>query len=277
MADLGDKTNLSTVPQCIFANSVFTARVQTNGDYWPEEFWTYPVRVVGQYSNIVVNYKKEFQTNLQTGFDLSTKRADYSDLNLNNQWVWRQPGIAKVHWDIKKGLNETTITVQRVKLGSNAVVRIFANTSLGVFFQEVVDLNINSTLEHEINLSVTSTEKGRIYLELQYLTKIEYTSDVVYWGGDLILDSYSSRIGKNYSGTNEISGIVLEGSSPKQRKVFLYDRSNGDLIEQLLSDNITGEFTFQTGYQNQMYVLVLDDDSGDNFNALIFDKLVARA
>lgn len=275
MADLGDKTTLSSVSASIIDGYADIRKDVTNGDYWPEEFWTYPVRFFGGFDS-VANYKNEFNTSIQTGFLSQYKRSNYDDVNTNGQWVWRQPGKARISWDIKSGLNYVVLTVQRVKLGSNATVRIIGNSVLGISPQVIQDTNINSTLEHEIEINVTATNKGRIYIEIEYLTNIEYTTDVVYWGGNISVDSSGARILVDYSGIKTISGTVLEDSVPKQRRVLLYDRLRGDLIAQTLSDTITGNFSFNVGYDQHVFVVALDDDTGDVFNALIYDRITAR-
>jgi hypothetical protein len=73
-----------------------------------------------------------------------------------------------------------------------------------------------------------------------------------------------------------ISGTVTEQSTPAVRLVRLYLRETGELIDEQYSST-SGEFLFvglpEFGEGIEFYVVAFDDDAGEAFNALIYDRI----
>lgn len=72
-----------------------------------------------------------------------------------------------------------------------------------------------------------------------------------------------------------ISGIVRNDAGvPVSRKVFLHDRSTGSLVGATVSDSVTGLFSIPAGVK--CYAVVLDDDEGTTYDALILDNITPK-
>ena len=68
-------------------------------------------------------------------------------------------------------------------------------------------------------------------------------------------------------------GYVTQLDLPAARQVRLYHRDSGDLMDETTSDVSTGYYYLTTSVSGSHYVVVLDDDAGDDYNALISDRL----
>jgi hypothetical protein len=68
-------------------------------------------------------------------------------------------------------------------------------------------------------------------------------------------------------------GYVTQLDLPVARQVRLYHRDSGDLMDETTSDVSTGYYYLTTSVSGSHYVVVLDDDAGDDYNALISDRL----
>ncbi len=73
-----------------------------------------------------------------------------------------------------------------------------------------------------------------------------------------------------------ITGVVRELGVRVSRRVLLFDRVTGDLVEETMS-NDAGIYSFTVGGpETAFFVVVLDDDVGTDFNALICDRVHAN-
>lgn len=73
----------------------------------------------------------------------------------------------------------------------------------------------------------------------------------------------------------QLGGITKEQGLPVSRVVNIHDRATGAFLGTITSTVGTGAWNFNTLVNNnQVYVVVLDDGSGDSYNAIIFDKIV---
>ena len=70
-----------------------------------------------------------------------------------------------------------------------------------------------------------------------------------------------------------VSGTVEESGSPVARTVRVYDRSTGELIDETTSDSGDGSWSIAVGDTSPVYVVCLDDDSGTQYNAQIYDRV----
>ena len=68
-------------------------------------------------------------------------------------------------------------------------------------------------------------------------------------------------------------GYVKEKGAYVTRKVYLYKRNTGALIDSCMSNASTGYYLLETSVSGEHFVVALDDDAGDTYNALIEDRL----
>jgi len=73
--------------------------------------------------------------------------------------------------------------------------------------------------------------------------------------------------------TRSVSGVVTESGSPVARTVRLYKRGDGALIDETTSGASDGAYSFSNCPAEPCYVVALDDEAGDVFNALILDRV----
>lgn len=74
--------------------------------------------------------------------------------------------------------------------------------------------------------------------------------------------------------TFTLSGLVTDDAgSAASRTVRAYRRDTGALIDSAVSSPVDGAFVIQSPYAGAHYVIALDDDAGDQYNALIFDRV----
>jgi hypothetical protein len=71
-----------------------------------------------------------------------------------------------------------------------------------------------------------------------------------------------------------MSGTVKEGGSPVERTVRLYARSTGAMADETTSAAVDGAYSFDDCPPEPCYVVALDDDAGDDFNAMILDRVI---
>ena len=68
-------------------------------------------------------------------------------------------------------------------------------------------------------------------------------------------------------------GYVKEKGTYVGRKVYLYKRNTGTLVDNCMSNVNTGYYMLETSVSGEHFIVVLDDDAGDTYNALIEDRL----
>lgn len=75
-----------------------------------------------------------------------------------------------------------------------------------------------------------------------------------------------------------IGGHVYDAAGAgAARVVRAYLRSSGDLSGAVTSSAGDGSFVIKTAHPGEHYVVALDDDAAPDFNALIFDRVVAQS
>ena len=67
-------------------------------------------------------------------------------------------------------------------------------------------------------------------------------------------------------------GIIKEKGMPVQRRVCAYRRST-NLLAGSTTSSVDGYYYITTPYNEEHYIVVLDNDSGDDYNALIQDRV----
>jgi hypothetical protein len=73
--------------------------------------------------------------------------------------------------------------------------------------------------------------------------------------------------------THYYDGYITENTLPVERPVKLYRRSNGALINSTTSAASDGYYYLTTTYNEEHFIIAFDDASGEDYNALILDKL----
>jgi hypothetical protein len=71
-------------------------------------------------------------------------------------------------------------------------------------------------------------------------------------------------------------GYITEINIPVARTVSLYYRNTGELMGTTTSSESTGYYYLTTTISGEHFIVVFDDDVGENYNALILDKLLPR-
>lgn len=67
-----------------------------------------------------------------------------------------------------------------------------------------------------------------------------------------------------------VSGVVRDDAGdPAERTVRVYARSTGALLEEVLSDPVTGAYSVVTASAGEVQVVVLDDSAGELYNDII--------
>lgn len=97
-----------------------------------------------------------------------------------------------------------------------------------------------------------------------------------------VLITAAARHGENYTppagafpnNSTAISGAVRNAAGDfAARTVRAYDRVTGALVGAAVSSAVDGSFSIAPATINQCYVVAIDDDAGDDYNALIFDRI----
>lgn len=71
-------------------------------------------------------------------------------------------------------------------------------------------------------------------------------------------------------------GYITENNDPISRTVNLYNRSTGDLIDTTTSSGSNGYYYLTTTTSEEHFIVAFDDGLGEDYNALILDKLLPR-
>ena len=71
-----------------------------------------------------------------------------------------------------------------------------------------------------------------------------------------------------------VGGYVTEESSPVERTVRSYRRDTGAFLNETTSSGVGGHFYLETSYSGAQYVVCVDDDTGLDYNALIYDSII---
>lgn len=70
-----------------------------------------------------------------------------------------------------------------------------------------------------------------------------------------------------------VSGYVMETTVPVTRVVNIHRSDTGELVGSTTSSGIGGYFYVTTTYSGSHYVICLDDESGVDYNYLIYGKI----
>lgn len=142
--------------------------------------------------------------------------------------------------------------------------------------------------------SYTATNTSPVYIGADYYNNFKYTptdgdidevrmSDIVRSNAWIETTSYSNYDTLIYYNAEEsytvpvpdayfYHGHITENNVPIVRTVLLYNRSTGELMESTTSD-ASGYYLLETPYNENHFIVVLDDDAGEDYDALIQDRL----
>lgn len=125
-----------------------------------------------------------------------------------------------------------------------------------------------------------SSEEGHIIVE-EFRVSNVYRSD-----GWLLATHYSNNndlitYGAPEDYTADITsyyyyGYITENELPVARKVYIYNRSTGALMGTTTSNASDGYYYLTTTISGEHFIVVLDDDAGETYNALIADRLTHK-
>jgi len=71
-----------------------------------------------------------------------------------------------------------------------------------------------------------------------------------------------------------VGGYVTEEGSAVERTVRSYRRDTGAFLNETTSSGVGGHFYLETSYSGSQYVVCVDDDTGLEYNALIYDSIM---
>ena len=72
----------------------------------------------------------------------------------------------------------------------------------------------------------------------------------------------------------KVAGAIIEAGSPAARTVRVHNRSTGALVTSKVSDSEDGSFEITYVPNESLYIVALDNDTGDDYNALIYDRVL---
>jgi hypothetical protein len=73
--------------------------------------------------------------------------------------------------------------------------------------------------------------------------------------------------------TRYVDGYVAEKDVPVARVLYMYDRATGELISSTTSRASDGYYSLSTTVSGEHFIVALDDDSGETYNALVNDRI----
>lgn len=71
-------------------------------------------------------------------------------------------------------------------------------------------------------------------------------------------------------------GYIKEEGIPVSRTINLYNRSTGELIDTTTSSGSNGYYYLTTTISGEHFIVAFDNDAGEEYNAMILDKLLPR-
>ena len=69
-------------------------------------------------------------------------------------------------------------------------------------------------------------------------------------------------------------GYITENDVPISRIVRLYNRDTGELISATTSSGVSGYYNLSTTTNDEHFIVAFDDEAGEDYNALILDRLL---
>ena len=146
-------------------------------------------------------------------------------------------------------------------------------TISGEAAEYVYDATFYDSFDVKIGTTVSGIQSGQSAESNEYLSTpsgIDYgwymtaTSS----GGEDTSDTYTFHNRFLYE------GYVSENDDPVSRKVNLYYRSTGELIDTTTSSGSDGYYKLSAVNNDTHFIVAFDDEAGEDYNALILDKLL---
>lgn len=102
-----------------------------------------------------------------------------------------------------------------------------------------------------------------------------YIDELVIKKGDGHTASFTPPAAAFLEYAGQLTGTVRDAAGALcARTVRAYKRSDGSLIGSAISNAATGVYSFNTQTLDACTLIVLDDDAGTAYNALVFDKVI---
>lgn len=132
-------------------------------------------------------------------------------------------------------------------------------------FYDGSDLQIGTTV---LGINSGSSATSNAYLSTP--SGIDYNWYVV------ATSSGSDDTSSTYTFINRFlyEGYVTENDNPISRKVNLYYRNTGELIDTTTSSGSNGYYKLSAVNNDTHFIVAFDDEAGEDYNALILDKLL---
>jgi len=152
--------------------------------------------------------------------------------------------------------------------------RISASGSCSIWTNGVYDSNVNTVSVAALdntNLMIGKRHTGvanPIYSDIEEvrLSKIARSFS---W-----IQTTNATLNDELLLVGTISGIVTLDGSPISRKLYLYEQNTGEFLEEVYSSDIDGSYNFPIATEGEYFVVCFDDAAGDDYKALILDRLV---
>jgi len=127
---------------------------------------------------------------------------------------------------------------------------------------DLTTVSYGDTSDDYLDVTTQDSDPGGFWMDESHIYLLGSSNDYVY--------QYDFPITASFTGT------VSEEGSFVARTVRAYSRITGALVQETTSNGGTGEFTFDAleGDGAEHYIVILDDDAGDDYNALVFGRIV---
>jgi hypothetical protein len=187
-------------------------------------------------------------------------------VNANFQWAQAAGATVANTWYYLTGIYTPSTSVElRVDMTTEAIY----TTSVASGIYNTTDVltvgccsridNVYSYFDGEIaEVRVSNTVRSTAWLNTTYKTLYDQL---------LTFDGIENRPAFYYQ------GYVTEKGSPVERTVRLYKRDDGTLVDETVSASGNGYYYLTTSTSGEHFIVAFDDNLGDEYNALILDRL----
>jgi hypothetical protein len=178
---------------------------------------------------------------------------------LDGEWYYAATSIDVNNSD---GKNRLYIDGVLNVTSSNALTAINSQSSIPVYIGEIYNPSGSSNMFGYIDeVRISDIGRSSAWIKATYYSL---------WDGLVTYESEESIP------THYYDGYVTEEGSPVVRTVRLYYRNTGELIDETTSSGVGGYYYLTTTISGEHFIVAFDDDAGEDYNALILDKLLPR-
>lgn len=168
-------------------------------------------------------------------------------------------------------------------LVSDSTVSIRQPHHIAIFYKTSTDrtyMMIDGVVQNSsdagnlLSVSYSPVVYGLAYLYngSTYARFVGHISDMAFYTSEISEDDLKSHA--NYvENTYFFSGTVYEKTTPVSRKIHIHRRDTGELVGTTTSSG-NGHYYIETTYSGSHYIVALDNDGGESYNAAILDKMI---